>query len=68
MLGEIFKLVYLFCLSSQVEKAPETLPKHPLCILNELFPGLEVSSILQITLLSFHSLKVLDLIILLDFV
>jgi len=27
--------------NNQVEKAPETLPKHPLCILNELFPGLE---------------------------
>jgi len=26
---------------SQSDKAPKTLPKHPLCILNELFPGLE---------------------------
>jgi len=25
----------------QVEEPPKTLPKHPLCILNELFPGLE---------------------------
>lgn len=25
----------------QSDKAPKTLPKHPLCILNELFPGLE---------------------------